>query len=289
MAQMPRIGPDPFSYADQYNQQMTQLGAQGEQNAQNALMQMFRIEAARQAPYNDLPVDLAKQNNASRNALGNSMALANYKQSIKPPMALSKTTDMIYQTAKGMGVDPILALTIADIETGGRFDPNAKNPKSSAYGLFQQLDANWNQYGRGMDRTSAQDQTRAGLLYMRDVIKAIEGAGQEVTPGLVYFGYQQGPGAVAKALRNLDAPVEAVLGTKAARLNGARPGQTMKSFMQKWINEGNKRYEKHKSVRSRKDDSDDSADAIAKIRDAFTGPDGQLIEITSPNEDDNAA
>lgn len=288
MAQMPRIGPDPFAYADQYNQQMTQLGAQGEQNAQNALMQMFRIEAARQQPFIDLPVDLAKQNNAARNAFGNSVALANYKQSIKPSPGLKKTTDMIYQTAKSMGVDPILALTIADIETGGRFDPNAKNPNSSAYGLFQQIDANWAQYGRGMDRTSAQDQTRAGLLYMRDVINAIESSGAKVTPGLVYFGYQQGPGALKKALQNPKAPVEAVLGTKAARLNGARPGQTIESFMQKWVNEGNRRYEKHKAVRSRQDD-DGKEELLARLKEAFQGPDGSMVQIVGRDEDDDAS
>lgn len=69
MAVMPKIGNDPFQVADQYNQQMTQLGAQGEANAQNALMRMFATEAARQAPWADLPVDLAKQNNQSANML----------------------------------------------------------------------------------------------------------------------------------------------------------------------------------------------------------------------------
>lgn len=276
---MPKIGPDPFVAANQFSQQQYNAGLQGEQNAQNTLMGMFQQEAARQRPWSDLPVDLAKQNNASMNAFGNQKAMYDYKQSNKPPAPLNEITNMIYQTAKGLGVDPVLALAIADIETGGRFNPTAKNPNSSAYGLFQQLDSNWAQYGRGMDRNNPEHQTQAGLLYMRDVIKAIEGAGAEVSPGLVYFGYQQGPGAVAKALRNPNAPVEQVLGHDAARLNGARPGQTMSSFMQKWIGEGNRRYERHKAVRSRP-----SEDEASKTKYIYNG---EMISLTDDGDDED--
>jgi len=269
---------DPFSWADDYNRQMTAAGVAAEQNAQNMLMQVFQTEAARQRPWTDLPIDLAKQSHQVGQSLQRSKDLYDYKQSNLPPPKMNEVTNMIYQTAKGMGVDPILALAIADIETGGRFDPNAKNPNSSAFGLFQQIDANWAQYGRGFDRRNPQHQTQAGLLYMRDVINTIERNNQQVSPGLVYFGYQQGPGALAKALRNPNAPVEQVLGAKAARLNGARPGQTVSSFMQKWINEGNRRYERHKAVRSRAQE-DTTQDKLAALSTQFTAPDGEEVEI----------
>lgn len=256
MSRMPQIGRDPFRAAEDYNRQMTSLGAQGEQAAQNALMQMFVTEAARQAPWARLPVDLAKQNNAARNSFNNSVALSNYKAGL--PLPQNKITKMIWDTAKNMGVDPILALTIADIETGGRFDPNAKNPKSSAYGLFQQIDANWEQYGQGYDRRNPQHQTQAGIAYMRDVIDTIQQSGQEPTPGLVYFGYQQGPGALAKVLANPNAPVEQVLGVDAARLNGARRGESAMNFLRRWSSKAEQRYAQHKAVRSRQQDDDDS-------------------------------
>ena len=225
---------DPFSWADDYNRQMTSLGAQNEQNAQNALMNMFAQEAARQRPWSDLPVDLAKQNNAGMNSLARSKELYDYKQANKPPAPVNKITDMIYRSAKGMGVDPILALAIADIETGGRFNPDAKNPTSTAYGLFQQLDKNWAQYGKGLNRASPEHQTQAGLLFIRDIIGSIQSAGKEVTPGMVYFGYQQGPGALRAVLRNPNAPVESVLGVKVARLNGARRGESASNFINRW-------------------------------------------------------
>jgi soluble lytic murein transglycosylase-like protein len=271
---------DPFSWASDFAGTQHTRAAQEASHGQNALLQVFAQEAARQRPWSDLPVDLAKQNNAAQLTLGRQQALHDYKESTKPPPPLNKITNMIYQTAKGMGIDPVLALAIADIETGGRFDPNAKNPHSSAYGLFQQLDSNWAQYGAGLDRRNPEHQTQAGMRYMNDVIRAIEKSGAEVTPGLVYFGYQQGPGAVAKALRNPDAPVEQVLGRDAARLNGARPGQSMRSFMQKWETEGNRRYDRHKAVRSRKDESDD----LAKLQFVFGD---ELIKLGGSDDDDD--
>lgn len=281
---MPKMGPDPFGWADTYNRQMTNAGLQGEQNAQNTLMSVFQQEAARQRPWSDLPTEFARQNNASANAFNNRIASAEYKKSNLPPPPVNKITDMIYKTAKGMGVDPVLALAIADIETGGRFSPTAKNPTSSAYGLYQQIDNNWSQYGRGLDRSNPEHQTQAGLRYMSDVINAIEGAGATASPGLVYFGYQQGPGAVAKALRNPNAPVEQVLGRDAARLNGARPGQTMSSFMQKWVSEGNRRYERHKAVRTRP--TNDGADKKQFVFGDKVIELGQTDNTTDDAEDD---
>lgn len=251
---------DPFSWAEDYNRQMTQAGLQDEQAAQNALMRVFAIEASRQRPWSDLPVDLARQNNAMRNNMISSAVASQFRNQGKVsdgPLYMNDTMDMIKNVATELGFDPATALAIAHVETGGRFDPKAKNPKSTAYGLFQQLDSNWAQYGKGMERTNPEHQTRAGLKYANDVIEAIRATGNEPTPGLIYIGYQQGPGAIQKMLRNLDAPIEQVIGTEAARLNGARRGESTRNFIARWGSKAQQQYTRYSKALGKPKKSDE--------------------------------
>lgn len=105
---MPKIGPDPFVAANQFSQQQYNAGLQGEQNAQNVLMNMFQQEAARQRPWSDLPVDLAKQNNASMNAFGNQKAMYDYKQQQGdfnvPADAVAFGSNIIGNLSKDLGI-----------------------------------------------------------------------------------------------------------------------------------------------------------------------------------------
>ena len=57
------------------------------------------------------------------------------------PSGLGGVRGLIADAASRAGVDPKTALTIAAIETGGRFNADAANPKSSARGVFQFMDA----------------------------------------------------------------------------------------------------------------------------------------------------
>lgn len=251
---------DPFSWAEDYNRQMTQAGLQDEQAAQNALMRVFATEASRQRPWSDLPVDLARQNNAMRNNMLSSAVASQFRNQGKVsdgPLYMNDTMDMIKNVATELGFDPATALAIAHIETGGRFDPKAKNPKSTAYGLFQQLDSNWSQYGKGMERTNPEHQTRAGLKYANDVIEAIRATGNEPTPGLIYIGYQQGPGAIQKMLKNLDAPIEQVIGIEAARLNGARRGESTRNFLARWGSKAQQQYARYSKALGKPKKSDE--------------------------------
>jgi SLT domain-containing protein len=47
------------------------------------------------------------------------------------------------------------------------FNPRAKNPKSSAYGLFQFLDGTWKTYGQGLDRNNPLHQAIAAIRYVK--------------------------------------------------------------------------------------------------------------------------
>lgn len=70
---------DPFSWADDYQRLQMSRAAAESNDAQNALMSMFNEEAARQRPYSDLPVDLAKQNNLYKNMYSNAIGKEQFK------------------------------------------------------------------------------------------------------------------------------------------------------------------------------------------------------------------
>src|SRR6185369_11418109 len=62
------------------------------------------------------------------------------------PLAPMTVQSKIVAGAKAAGVDPNVALGIASYETGGKFNPDAKNPGSTASGLYQFTRSTWNQY-----------------------------------------------------------------------------------------------------------------------------------------------
>src|SRR5690606_16574278 len=74
---------------------------------------------------------------------------------------------VIDNAAKKYGVDAGALRRIAWLESKG--DPKAKNPKSSAGGLFQQIDSNAKQYGVA-DRFDAAQSADGAARFMRDNI-----------------------------------------------------------------------------------------------------------------------
>lgn len=76
---------DPFSWAEDYARNQNAMAAQENGDAQQMLMGIFQQEAARQRPFNDLPVDLAKQNNMYDRQFGNSIGRETFKQEGKVP------------------------------------------------------------------------------------------------------------------------------------------------------------------------------------------------------------
>lgn len=107
---MPRLGPDPFEQADQQSRLNYTAGLQNEQNAQNALMQMFQTEAARQQPWAQLPTDLARQNNQYRNMFNNAVMKDQYDQSSGnfkiPADAAALGSTLIGNLSKDLGISP---------------------------------------------------------------------------------------------------------------------------------------------------------------------------------------
>lgn len=122
----------------------------------------------------------------------------------------------------------------AKIESSG--NPNAKNPNSSAEGLFQFINSTGRAYGLNSS-ADKRDPVMASLAaaqlagenqdYLRDRL------GREPTAGELYLAHQQGAGGAASLLANPSAPAASVVGSAAARLNGGA-GQTAGQLASRW-------------------------------------------------------
>lgn len=125
---------------------------------------------------------------------------------------------------------------VAEIESN--LNPNARNPNSSAGGLFQFIDSTANEYGLdGMKRydpafaiPAAQRLTENNRNVLRQKL------GREPTDGELYLAHQQGAGGASQLLSNPDARLIDVIGNKAATLNAGDPNMTAGAFANQWIN-----------------------------------------------------
>lgn len=78
------------------------------------------------------------------------------KPVIEPVIIIKEKSvqEKIIDYAEKYGVDRDTALRIANCESG--YKPDAKNPNSSATGIYQFIDSTWNNYCKG-DRLNADD------------------------------------------------------------------------------------------------------------------------------------
>lgn len=140
--------------------------------------------------------------------------------------------DIIIRAARKYGVDPNALIRVGEIESG--LNPNAKNPNSSAGGLFQFIDSTAAQYGLE-DRFDAAQAADAAARLMRDNAASLRrGLGREPTGGELYLAHQQGAGGALRLLRDPNQSAESVVGSDAIRLNAGRPGMTAGEFAGLW-------------------------------------------------------
>jgi hypothetical protein len=121
----------------------------------------------------------------------------------------------------------------AQIESN--FNPNAKNPNSSATGLFQFINSTARQYGLDNPRDPVAATAAAARLAADNKAHLQRVLGREPTAGELYLAHQQGAGGAAKLLTNPNASASSVVGDAAARLNRGA-GMTASTFANQWIN-----------------------------------------------------
>lgn len=139
---------------------------------------------------------------------------------------------VISEAATRHGVSPAALLKIAMIESSG--NPNAKNPRSSAGGLFQFIDSTAKSYGLKNRFDPAQAADAAARLAKDNAAHLRKVLGRDPTDGELYLAHQQGAGGAARLLKNPSASAESVVGEAAVRLNGGKPGMTAGQFASLW-------------------------------------------------------
>ncbi len=119
------------------------------------------------------------------------------------PQPPNSIPDKIKQASLDAGVDPKTTLAISYFETGGKFDPNAQNPKSTAHGLFQQLDNTAAQYmAPGADRNDPDAQVASGVKQVADYQRKLTTMlGRTPSQTEVYAAHLLGPGGAAQLAR----------------------------------------------------------------------------------------
>lgn len=116
------------------------------------------------------------------------------------PANLSGNQALVAEKAAAAGMDPAMMLAIAHIETGGTFKADAKNPQSSAGGLFQFVDATWTQYGKGAKNDVAASTDAAINLAKDNTSQLAQSLGRAPQPWEVYLAHQQGAGGARAIL-----------------------------------------------------------------------------------------
>ena len=148
-------------------------------------------------------------------------------------MTPAEIKDMIRRKAIAAGIDPVHALTMASIETGGTFDPNSKNAKHQ--GLYQFGAPEWQQYGGGKDILDPEANTDAFINYQGDINKQMTGVlGRAPTPSEQYLGWQQGATGASKLLSNPASLAHTIVGRGAVMSNGGSTTMTGQQFSDLW-------------------------------------------------------
>lgn len=130
------------------------------------------------------------------------------------------------------GLPPNYLAQTANIES--RFNPNAKNPNSSASGLFQFTKGTAKDYGLANPFDADASIDAAARLAADNARTLTRTLGRAPTAGELYLAHQQGGGGAAKLLANPDARAVDVVGADAVRLNGGSMNMTAGEFAKRW-------------------------------------------------------
>ncbi|GGE79051.1 transglycosylase SLT domain-containing protein [Stappia taiwanensis] len=164
---------------------------------------------------------------------GSAGATASDRPSRAQVQAPGAIRQMISAAAQRHGIDPAALLKIAELESS--FNPAAKNPATSAGGLFQFIDGTAAQYGLA-DRFDPAQASDAAARFARDNAATLRKAlGREPTAGELYLAHQQGAGGATKLLANPGRRAADLVGAEAIALNGGRSDMTAREFANLWI------------------------------------------------------
>ena len=164
-----------------------------------------------------------------------------FKEQVNPGILKTGAASDIHIAAKNTKVKGEEALLIASIETGGQFNTNAKNPESSAHGVFQVTDKTWKHLG-GKDRNSRSEQIRIGLKNIEQTKDGLtRSLGREPQLHELYMGHMLGANGAKQVLTaSRDMPLIDVVkkfggkNSNAIVNNNGMKGLTVGQAIDKW-------------------------------------------------------
>ena len=200
-------------------------------SARNAAPQMtsFNPQAQRQHP---LMQALAPQQAAQAvpPAIGGPNAPS---PRMAPQQPASGLGEQFAQIEQQRGLPAGYLSRLAQVESGG--DPNARNTKSSAKGMFQVIDSTARQYGLTDPMDPIASAGTAADIASEALPRLTNILGRQPTPGEIYLAHQQGLGGASKLFSNPNARAADIVGADAVRLNGGSPDMTAGQFTDKWV------------------------------------------------------
>ncbi|WP_142417025.1 transglycosylase SLT domain-containing protein [Bartonella massiliensis] len=135
----------------------------------------------------------------------------------------------IRQAAARYGLPESYLYRVAQVESGG--NPNARNPRSSAGGLYQFIDSTAKQYGL-QDRFDPMQAADAMGRFTRDNRNHLSRVlGRTPTEAELYLAHQQGAGGAARLLQNPHANAAQLVGSNAVGLNAGNNAMRASDFV----------------------------------------------------------
>lgn len=139
----------------------------------------------------------ARKSASSSMATNNVAPIQQPQRSVSTPRVSANTNardiqSMIVRIAKEEGVDPALALSIAHVETGGSFNPNAVGDNGNSFGLFQIHRPSHPDYKGGTDPEA---NARYGIRLFKRLLDANNGSVNKAI-----WAYNAGQGNVNKGI-----------------------------------------------------------------------------------------
>lgn len=155
----------------------------------------------------------------------------------RAPTGPANINALVSQASNQFGIPENVLNTIFSIES--KFNPNAKNPNSSASGIGQFINKTAERFDIDpFDPAQAIPATAKLAVEAKEVLEPI--LGRPLTAGEFYLAHQQGVQGAVNLLSNPDAKAVDIVGKKQVTLNGGNENTTASEFAAKWVNEGNR-------------------------------------------------
>jgi hypothetical protein len=172
------------------------------------LMQLYNNQEDSGPVAEELSPEMPNEEQEYLNSLSDEELMRLYNEA-ETPQAES-IPQLIDSSAAEAGLNPAFVQKVAQVESG--LNPNARNPNSSASGLFQFTNSTWrevvNKYGKEYgvtvrDKNDPQANAQMAALYLRDnANKLARVLGREPSQGEVYATHFLGLGGANKLIKN---------------------------------------------------------------------------------------